>query len=58
MLKKKKDTGKYFTLNSNKLYLKTSNYLLHVNYGNENFQKEFYLSPREFQKINKDTVRF
>jgi eukaryotic-like serine/threonine-protein kinase len=48
--------NKYFTIKSKKLYLKTTNYLLHVNYGNENFQKEFYLSPRELQKVNKDTV--
>ncbi len=50
--------NKYFIIKSRKLYLKTSNYLLHVNYGNENFQKEFYLSPRELQKVNKDTVDF
>jgi eukaryotic-like serine/threonine-protein kinase len=50
------NNNKYFTIKSKKLYLKTGNYLLHINYGNENFQKEFYLSPREVQKINKDSV--
>ncbi len=48
--------NKYFTIKSKKLYLKTSNYLLHVNYGNENFQKDFYLSPRELQKTDKDAA--
>jgi eukaryotic-like serine/threonine-protein kinase len=50
------NNNKYFTIKSKKLYLKTSNYLIHVNYGNENFQKDFYLSPRELQKTDKDAA--
>ncbi|MBN2400919.1 MAG: serine/threonine protein kinase [Spirochaetes bacterium] len=48
--------SKFIILKSKKLYLKTSGYLLHVNYGNVNFQKDFYLSPRQVQKANKDMV--
>ncbi|MFH0974778.1 MAG: serine/threonine-protein kinase [Spirochaetota bacterium] len=47
---------KYYTIKSKKIYLKTANYLIHINFGNENYQKEFYLSPREVQKTNKDSA--
>ena len=52
----KEKNDKYYTIKSNKIYLNASNYLIHVNYGNENYQKEFYLSPRVLQKTNKDTM--
>jgi eukaryotic-like serine/threonine-protein kinase len=52
--KEKEKMNKYYTIQSRKMYLKTSNYRLFVNSGNQQFQKDFYLFPRAFQKNNKD----
>lgn len=40
----------YYSLKSQKVYLKTSNYRIRVNIENELYQKDFYLNPRITQK--------
>ncbi|MBN2041051.1 MAG: serine/threonine protein kinase [Spirochaetes bacterium] len=46
----------HFILQSNKVYLETGNYRIFIRFGNELFQKDFFLKPRIQQKVNKNSL--